>query len=117
MASAPSPLQLRRERIEIHIPTRKRCIPKIAPTQPRISLLPARDSTAVILDKVLCKDGIGERARLQLCYIISWTDLPSKRATISCAKALDYVSPREMEEWECKDALRREEEARERVPW
>jgi len=97
MASVSSPRRLRRERIEIPIPTRKRFGPGTAPTQPRLSLLPAHDSTAVILDKVLCTEGSGKRARLQLCYTITWTDSPSKRATISCAKALEYVSRREMD--------------------
>src|SRR6266699_3072328 len=114
MASALSPKQLSQARIEIPIPTRKRFVPGTAP-QPLISLLPAHDSTAVILDKVLLEEGSGKGALLQLCYVITWTDFPSKRATVSCAKALEYVSPREMEDWEYKYTLRREEEAREKA--
>src|SRR3569833_3220827 len=100
--AAPSTSKRRpRERIEISIPLLKRYVRNSAPPRPPISLLPARDSAAFIIDKVVQR---------RACYIIGWPDLPAARVMISCTRALDYVSPWEMENWEYKDALRREEE-------
>jgi len=111
--AAPSTSKRRpRERIEISIPLLKRYVRNSAPPQPPISLLPARDSDAFIIDKVVhpVTAVIDKDVQRRACYIIGWPDLPAARVMISCTRALDYVSPWEMENWEYKDALRREEE-------
>jgi len=67
--------------------------------------MPAHDSTAVIIDK----GKIIKENQERLYYIIHWPDLPNVRLAIPCVKALEYISPWEMEEWEYKDALQRED--------
>ncbi|KAB5580046.1 hypothetical protein GE09DRAFT_1080675 [Coniochaeta sp. 2T2.1] len=83
---------------------------------PPISLLPPRDSTAFIVSKLVLpvpldvpRDYVPQR---RLFYTIGWTDLPSARVCVDAAKVLEYVSPRELEDWEYNDQLRREEEQR-----
>lgn len=112
MAAPPSPPRPRRQEIEIRLPSRKRFVPGTAPRQPRISLLPAHDSTAFIVDKVInsTERKPDNKAQRRLCYIIGWTDLPAARIMIPCTTALEYVSPRTLEEWEYNDSLRREQE-------
>ncbi|KAB5551247.1 hypothetical protein GE09DRAFT_1125509 [Coniochaeta sp. 2T2.1] len=83
---------------------------------PPISLLPPRDSTAFIVSKLVLpvplnvpRDYVPQR---RMFYTIGWTDLPSARVCVDAAKVLEYVSPRELEDWEYNDQLRREEEQR-----
>ena len=45
-------------------------------------------------------------AQKQLCYIVKWTDVPGAQATLSATQVLDYVAPRELEEWERELALK-----------
>ena len=85
-------------------------------------MLPPRDSTAYIIDEYILPpvaDTVATSRRL-IYYHIGWTDIPAARTLISCEKVLDYVSPRELEEWEYRSleleeaakAKAKEEEAR-----
>lgn len=84
---------------------------------PRVDLQLVQDSNAFIVDKIILpfnpfgQPGSGQQRRAY--YIIGWPDLPAARPVIDAATILDYVSPRAVEEWEYKDALRREAEKEE----
>ncbi|KAJ4394455.1 hypothetical protein N0V93_003673 [Gnomoniopsis smithogilvyi] len=81
------------------------------PSQP-VDLRPVDDSTAFIVDKVILPlepfTELGDRRQRRAYYIIGWPDLPAARPVIDCAKALDYVPPFAIEQWEHDDFLRRE---------
>lgn len=80
------------------------------PSQP-VELRLKDDSTAFIIDKVILPptDLVDPRQR-RAYYILGWPDLPAARPVVDCAKALEYVAPYVIEEWEHKDFLRREAE-------
>ncbi|KAK4129043.1 hypothetical protein N657DRAFT_561539 [Parathielavia appendiculata] len=101
----------RRTILEIPILSIKRYIPGSGPPPPRIALLPPRDSTAYIIDQfVLPSDkDLSPGSRRLLHYYIGFTDLPAVKTLVPCHKVLDYVSPRELEEWEYKNLARKEE--------
>jgi hypothetical protein len=75
-------------------------------------LVPPRDSTAYIIDQFVLptdKDMTATSRRL-IHYHIGFTDLPAVKILISCNKVLDYVSPRELEDWEYQNLEKKEEE-------
>jgi hypothetical protein len=75
--------------------------------------VPPRDSTAYIIDQFVLptdKDMIAASSRRLLYYHIGFTDLPAAKLLVPCHKVLDYVSPRELEDWEYKILARKEEE-------
>jgi hypothetical protein len=45
-------------------------------------------------------------------YHIGFTDLPAVKLLIPCNKVLDYVSPRELEDWEYQNLEKKQEQAR-----
>jgi hypothetical protein len=51
-----------------------------------------------------------ETSRRLIHYHIGFTDLPAVKILIPCNKVLDYVSPRELEDWEYRNSDTREEE-------
>ncbi|GAB1310736.1 Chromodomain protein-2 [Madurella fahalii] len=108
----------RKTTIEIPIPSIRRYVPGSGPPPPRISLAPPHDSTAYIINQFVLpteKDTTAASRRL-IFYHIGFTDLPSVKILIPCDKVLDYVSPRELENWEYNNAEKKEEErASERV--
>ncbi|SPQ18510.1 0c623dfe-873c-4570-8f9e-b50ea8616364 [Thermothielavioides terrestris] len=111
MADARVPPR-RKTTIEIPLPSVRKYVPGSGPPPPRISLAPPRDSTAYIIDQfVLPADkDTTEASRRLIYYHIGFTDLPAARLLIPCNKVLDYVSPRELEDWEYKNLERKEEE-------
>ena len=103
--------------IEIPLPSIRRYVPGSGPPPPRITLAPPRDSTAYIIDQYVLpplKDTT-ETTRRLLHYHIGFTDLPSVKLVIPCHKALDYVSPRELEDWEYRNTETKEQEKAQRV--
>lgn len=84
------------------------------PPPPAITLVPPRDSTAYIVSKLVLPSVLESDATTQrrLYYIVGWTDLPNAKVAILATRILDYVSPREFEDWEYHDFLSREEERR-----
>jgi hypothetical protein len=75
-------------------------------------LVPPRDSTAYIIDQFVLptdKDMTTTSRRL-IHYHIGFTDLPAVKILIPCNKVLDYVSPRELEDWEYQNLEKKEEE-------
>src|SRR3569833_4786362 len=94
MAATSTSKRRPRERIEVSIPLLKRYVRNSAPPQPPISLLPARDSDAFIIDKVVhpVTAVIDKDVQRRACYIIGWPDLPAARVMISCTRALVFVS-------------------------
>ena len=110
---APLPAKSR-SRIEIHIPSRPKRLYCSGPPPPAISLVPPRDSTAYIVSKLVLPSGLetDKTTQRRLYYTVGWTDLPNAKVTILATRILDYVSPRELEDWEYNDFLRREEETR-----
>lgn len=102
----------RKTTIEIPIPSIRRYVPGSGPPPPRITLTPPRDSTAYIIGQFVLpteKDTTATSRRL-IHYHIGFTDLPAAKILVPCNKVLDYVSPRELEDWEYQNAERKEEE-------
>ncbi|KAL2161679.1 hypothetical protein VTH06DRAFT_8241 [Thermothelomyces fergusii] len=99
--------------IEIPLPSIRKYVPGSGPPPPRISLAPPRDSTAYIIDRFILpadKD-MTETSRRLVHYRIGFTDLPTVKLLIPCNEVLDYVSPRELEDWEYRN-LEMKEQAR-----
>ncbi|KAK4116579.1 hypothetical protein N656DRAFT_700848 [Canariomyces notabilis] len=98
--------------IEIPIPSIRRYVPGSGPPPPRITLAPPRDSTAYIIDQFVLptESDTTKTSRRLIHYHIGFTDLPAVKILIPCHKVLDYVSPRELEDWEYQNAERKEEE-------
>lgn len=84
------------------------------PPPPKIDIQLVHDTDAFIVDKIILPlepfTQRGDPRQRRAYYIVGWPDLPAARPVVDCAKALDYVSPRVMEDWEYKDLLRREAE-------
>lgn len=101
----------RRDSFEIQIPLRRRFVPGTAPPTYPLSLLPPHDSDAFIVDKLVTPLGaLQPGARRILSYLISWPDFSSARVTVPANRILDYVSPRELEDWEYRNSEKLEEE-------
>ncbi|KAK3300737.1 uncharacterized protein B0H64DRAFT_314996 [Chaetomium fimeti] len=100
--------------IEIPLHSIRKYVPGSGPPPPRISLVPPRDSTAYIIDQFILptdKD-MTETSRRLVHYHIGFTDLPAVKLLIPCNKVLDYVSPRELEDWEYQNLEKKQEQAR-----
>lgn len=100
-----------RGRIVVELPPKPVYVPKSGPPLEPVRIVPPRDSTAYIIERILLPpDGVSLKDNKPLpkrmTYIIAWRDLPAARLLIPAMKILDYVSPRELEDWE----LRLEEE-------
>ncbi|KAI0148200.1 hypothetical protein F4776DRAFT_304954 [Hypoxylon sp. NC0597] len=81
--------------------------PPLAP----VTIVPEDDSTAFILDKrVLPGATANGDLKLQMYYVVGWRDLPAARVTILATKIHEYVSPRQVEDFEYKALLERDEE-------
>lgn len=92
--------------------------PALAP----LHITPEDDSTARIHGKEIWTlgggggGGGGERgggqgtggAKLQLHYIVKWSDLPAASILVQADKILDYVSPRHFEDYEYRLSLERD---------
>lgn len=117
MASAmdgqPSPPRRRpKTTIEVPVPGFRKYVGGMGPPLQPLSLALPRDSTAYIIEKLVwppIKETTPTTRRL-LYYHIGFTDLPHVKTMVSCDKALDYLSPREIEDWEYNDLERRIEE-------
>lgn len=113
MAEKPPPPR-RKTTIEIPLHSIRKYVPGSGPPPPRISLAPPRDSTAYIIDQFILptdKD-MTPTARRLAHYHIGFTDLPAVKLLIPCNKVLDYVSPRELEDWEYRNLEKKQEQAR-----
>ncbi|KAF3762751.1 hypothetical protein M406DRAFT_72735 [Cryphonectria parasitica EP155] len=84
--------------------------PGDGPPPPNIDIQLVHDSEAFIVDKIVLPIEPFTARQRRAYYIIGWPDLPAARPVIDCARALDYVSPRTLEDWEYQDFLRREAE-------
>lgn len=115
MADPPAP-ELRKTTIEIPIPSVRKYIGGSGPPLAKISLVPPRDTTAYIIDQFVLPTPANttKDSRRLIHYHIGFTDLPAAKILVPCNKVLDYVSPRELEDWEYQNFDRRmEERARE----
>ncbi|KAF4992334.1 hypothetical protein FGRMN_7227 [Fusarium graminum] len=99
------PKKRNRSRIEVHLRSKPRdYVPGCGPPLQRISLLPVQDSTAYILERIilpspgLAADGLPLPRRMT--YIVAWRDLPAAQMLVPAMDILEYVSPRELEDWE-----------------
>ncbi|KAK0657058.1 hypothetical protein B0T16DRAFT_400814 [Cercophora newfieldiana] len=102
----------RKVEIEIPIPSVKKYVGGSGPPMQKLYLVPPRDSTAYIIDRFilpLLKDTTPETRRLPY-YYIGWTDEPVAKTLVPCNRALEYVSPAEIERWEDADYERRLQE-------
>ncbi|KAL8388812.1 hypothetical protein RB595_008949 [Gaeumannomyces hyphopodioides] len=96
-----------------HYPT---YVPGSGPPSGKIRLQPETDdSTGYIIDKLVLPAGplLNPTVQRRLYYIVGWPDIPAARIAIDCAKALEYLTPRCIEDWEYEDCLRREREQQE----
>ncbi|KAH6650380.1 hypothetical protein F5144DRAFT_43234 [Chaetomium tenue] len=113
MAGTP-PQPCRKTTIKVPINAIRKYVPGSGPPPPRIALAPPRDSTGYIIDQFILptdKD-MTTTARRQVHYHIGFTDLPAVKLLIPCHKVLDYVSPRDLEEWEYQNLDKKQEQAR-----
>ncbi|RBR21364.1 uncharacterized protein FIESC28_04901 [Fusarium coffeatum] len=97
-----------KSRIKVCIPERPRdYVPGSGPPLQPISLLPPKDSTAYILERIILpSSGLaadGTPLPRRMTYIVTWSDLPAAQMLVPAMDILDYVSPRELEEWEFKN--------------
>ncbi|KAH6854123.1 hypothetical protein B0I37DRAFT_22489 [Chaetomium sp. MPI-CAGE-AT-0009] len=114
MTGKPPPPRRKTTTIEIPLYSIRRYVPGSGPPPPPISLVPPRDSTAYIIDQFILptdKD-MTETSRRLVHYHIGFTDLPAVKLLIPCNKVLDYVSPRELEDWEYQNLEKKQEQAR-----
>ncbi|KAK4224788.1 hypothetical protein QBC38DRAFT_446141 [Podospora fimiseda] len=100
------------KKIEIPLPSTRSYVGGSGPPLAQISLVLPHDSTAYIIDQVILPTdaSMTENSRKLTHYHIGFTDLPTVKLLIPCDKVLDYVSPREYEEWEYKRFEQRLEE-------
>ncbi|KAI1134959.1 hypothetical protein F5Y05DRAFT_396100 [Hypoxylon sp. FL0543] len=102
------------QKSRIHIPVHSKpppYRPGDGPPLAPVTMVPEDDSTAFIFDKrVLPGTTSKGELQLQMYYVVGWRDLPAARATILATKILEYVSPRELEDFEYKTLLERDEE-------
>ncbi|KAF4971581.1 hypothetical protein FSARC_1647 [Fusarium sarcochroum] len=94
-----------RSRIEVRLKSKpKDYVPGSGPPLQRISLLPPQDSTAYILERIILPSpGVaanGHALPRRMTYIVAWRDLPAAQMLVPAMEILEYVSPRELEEWE-----------------
>ncbi|CAG7563894.1 unnamed protein product [Fusarium equiseti] len=99
-----------KSRIKVCVPERPRdYVPGSGPPLQPISLLPPKDSTAYILERIILPPPSGVVAAdgnplpRRMTYIVTWSDLPAAQMLVPAMDILDYVSPRELEEWEFKN--------------
>lgn len=113
MAGQPSPPRRRpKTTIEVPVSGFRKYVGGMGPPLQPLSLVPPRDSTSYIIEKLVwppIKETTATTRRL-LYYHIGFTDLPHVKTMVPCDKALDYLSPREIEDWEYTDLERRIEE-------
>lgn len=102
-------------RIEVRLPSKPRdYVPGTGPPLQRIDLLPARDSTAYIVERImlpspgLAADGLPLPKRMT--YVVGWSDLRAACLLVPAMQVLDYVSPMALEEWEYQMELELDEE-------
>ncbi|KAH7238197.1 hypothetical protein BKA59DRAFT_481578 [Fusarium tricinctum] len=94
-----------RTRIEVQLRSKPRdYVPGSGPPLQRIGLLPPKDSTAYILERIILpSQGLaadGQPLPRRMTYIVAWHDLPAAQMLVPAMDVLEYVSPRELEEWE-----------------
>ncbi|KAJ4138341.1 hypothetical protein NW768_002164 [Fusarium equiseti] len=98
-----------KSRITVCVPERPRdYVPGSGPPLQPISLLPPKDSTAYILERIILPPppGVatdGNPLPRRMTYVVTWSDLPAAQMLVPAMDILDYVSPRELEEWEFKN--------------
>ncbi|PFH63447.1 hypothetical protein XA68_10039 [Ophiocordyceps unilateralis] len=121
MAPTPS-VQLRprtekqpRGRLVVSMPSRPPAYqPGSGPPLQRIRLLPPRDSTAYIVERILLPSpgpaANGKPLPKRMTYIVGWPDLPAARLLVPAMEILEYVSPRALEEWEANMELELDED-------
>ncbi|KAK4454555.1 hypothetical protein QBC34DRAFT_392015 [Podospora aff. communis PSN243] len=105
-------LRARKVEIEIPISSVKRYVGGSGPPMQKLYLVPPRDSTAYIITRHILpplKDTTPTIQRLPY-YLIGWADKPGAKTLIPCHRALEYVSPAEIEQWEAADYERRLQE-------
>ncbi|RCI09930.1 hypothetical protein L249_8617 [Ophiocordyceps polyrhachis-furcata BCC 54312] len=91
--------------------------PGSGPPLQRIRLLPPRDSTAYIVERILLPSpgpapADGKPLPRRMAYIVGWSDLPAARLLVPVMQVLEYVSPRALEEWEANMELELDEDRR-----
>lgn len=79
--------------------------PGVPLVPPQITL--PNDSTAYIIERILLpptevSEYDGKPMPKKMTYIIGWRDLPAARRLVPAMEIMDYVSPRELEDWECR---------------
>lgn len=88
--------------------------PGSGPALQPLNLLPLRDSTAHIVERILlpspgqARDGRPLPKRM--AYIVGWHDLPAASLLVPALDILDYVSPQALEEWEWQLEVELDEE-------
>jgi hypothetical protein len=93
--------------IVVEIPPKPSYFPRSRPPLEPVRLVPPRDSTAYIIERILLPpNGVSLKddkpLPKRMTYIVGWRDLPAARLLIPAMKILDYVSPRELEDWEMR---------------
>ncbi|KAI1383571.1 uncharacterized protein F4822DRAFT_421048 [Hypoxylon trugodes] len=112
MEPKPKPTPKPKTRVQISLPSKPRPYrPGDGPPLAPLRIVPENDSDAFIIDKRVLPDITANgKPKLQMYYVVGWRDLPAARATILATKVHEYVSPREVEDFEYRDLLERDEE-------
>jgi len=77
-------------------------VPGSGPPLAPLSVMLPHDSSGFIIDK--------RHIYKKLCYVVGFTDHPELKITVPPPDILDYVSPRNLEDWENGDYVRRVKE-------
>ncbi|KAL2889865.1 hypothetical protein HOO65_020407 [Ceratocystis lukuohia] len=88
-------------------------IPGSGPVSRDATIVPVSDSTAYIIGQVFLSEGFAADGKLRpksLAWLIGFRDRPAARIVVRAYQVYDYVSPRELEEYEYRQWLQREEE-------
>ncbi|KAI0831548.1 hypothetical protein F5Y06DRAFT_202478 [Hypoxylon sp. FL0890] len=104
----------RTQRSQIQIPVHSKpppYRPGDGPPLAPVTIVPEDDSTAFIVDKRVLPDTTAKGdLKLQMYYVVGWRDLPAARVNILATKIHEFVSPRQVEDFEYKTLLERDEE-------
>ncbi|KAK3990383.1 hypothetical protein QBC44DRAFT_239391 [Cladorrhinum sp. PSN332] len=112
MTDEQPPARRLKTKIEIPLYSVRKYVGGSGPPLAKTSLAPPHDSTGYIIDQFILPTpaNMTEHSRRLIHYHVGFTDLPAAKILVPCDKILDYVSPREYEDWEYKNFDQRMQE-------
>ncbi|KKA27994.1 hypothetical protein TD95_003300 [Thielaviopsis punctulata] len=86
--------------------------PRSGPVSRDATIIPVHDSTAYIVGRVFLPEGVAADGNLRpksLAWLVGFRDRPTARIAVRAHQVLDYVSPRELEDYEYRQWLHKQE--------